>query len=276
MKKQIHSFIALVTLTFAAVEAEAAPANDNFANAILFAGDSGYHQGSTVASTTEVAEPSSGGAGTIWYRWTSLPHSAVLTVSLKRAPSTGWHYLDVYQANGGANINALTLIERDGSTSAGSSDIATVRFTASANQLYYIRLSYASGSPGVTEVSLDYSPKDSWGAYYQSANSYYAYYANLGQSYNAYANYYYLIGMGDYAYHTAFGRTSDALYSYYNGYALYYYYALYGQGKSKEAFYYYYVHLGYAYYNYFIYKGQNSNASLYYNFFVNQANASLR
>ena len=70
-------------LTLVVHAADAAPANDNFANAQVLTGTAGSGSGTTVGATVESGEPSHGGypaVNSVWYAWTA-PADGALTFS---------------------------------------------------------------------------------------------------------------------------------------------------------------------------------------------------
>lgn len=127
----------IVFIFIAAVAANAAPVNDNFANAQTISGMSGTATGTNAASTVEAGEPAHAlnrGGGSVWYKYTA-PGNGVLR--LETFGSSFNTLLAVYQ---GTALNNLKLVaandnrEEDGFFSQSS----LLRIGAKTGDVFYI------------------------------------------------------------------------------------------------------------------------------------------
>ena len=141
-----------------AASALAAPANDNFADAIALTGDSGVQTGpSTVDATYEVGEPDLHGyvGPTVWFKWTCT-HTGTLTVSTVgslNASGEDWDAaVDVY--DGGPALGGLNSIQFVDTGFQETFDQAV-----SAGTTYYIRMGWGGGgsAPDATTLLVTWS-----------------------------------------------------------------------------------------------------------------------
>ena len=88
---------------------QTAPANDNFADAQLLNGPSGFASGENRSATLEAGEPNhlDSGSHSVWYRWT-VPTNGVAAVDLRG--STFDTVLAIYT---GTSLNSLTLVAQN-------------------------------------------------------------------------------------------------------------------------------------------------------------------
>ena len=275
MKKLIHYSIALASLVVTSVS-NAAPANDNFANATVLSTYYDQREGSTVAATKQAGESNANGS-TIWYKLTSPNHPATLSYSLKVYGTASYddHEIKVYQSTGNGGITELAEVDR---LTVDGGEIKTDSVAVSGNTNYYLRVGtyYTDGAQMPVQVTIDVTPKDSWNPYYQSAYDYYVYFSSYGDYNSAVAYYSYLRGLGDYGYFLAFNKKPEAYFAFYQGQAIYNFYIMVNRGDSRAASYYYNYYFGLAYYYYFAFYNRNSEANTYYSYFINQANGAYR
>ncbi len=123
------------------------PPNDNFANALVVAGNAGSVVGNTKDATKESGEPNhAGGAGgaSVWYRWTA-PFSGPVTfdtLGFRNQSGNSFRYLTALMAvYTGSALNGLTSVV---SSSSGNS----VTFNAVAGTTYQIAVDSAPYSGG--------------------------------------------------------------------------------------------------------------------------------
>lgn len=120
-----------------AILANAAPVNDNFANAQVFSGMSGQVTGTNVASTVEAGEPTHAlnrGGGSVWYKYTA-PGNGVLRMNTM---GSGFNtLLAVYQ---GTAMNNLKLVAAndDWRENALFATASIVRIGAQTGDVFYI------------------------------------------------------------------------------------------------------------------------------------------
>jgi len=151
--------------------ASAAPANDDFANAITVAGASGTTTGTNVGATAETGEPTNHSAqccdpdlgdASVWYKWTA-PGSGLVAFDTFGSEATYFHdtVLGVYEgslgglAEGGFNDDY-----------GGVSLDSRVVFTAIVSTTYYIGVSGCCGSPGAEQDDFVLN----WGSVSRPAN----------------------------------------------------------------------------------------------------------
>jgi len=132
------------------------PPNDNFANALILAGNSGSLIGTNRDATKEPGEPNhAGGPGgaSIWYRWTA-PTSGQVTfdaIGFRNQTSNSFRYLTALMAvYTGANLNSLTSVVTNSIDN-------KVTFNATAGTTYHIAIDsapYAGGGylPGLVPL----------------------------------------------------------------------------------------------------------------------------
>lgn len=132
--------------------ASAAPANDNFVNAIVISGTSGTVSGTTVNATKEGGEPDHGGnvgAASIWYQWTA-PVSG--QVSFDTFGSNFDTLLGIYT---GASVSSLTTIAEDDDS--GPNLTSRIIFNAVAGTTYFIAIDGFDGDSGSVTLNWAYS-----------------------------------------------------------------------------------------------------------------------
>jgi len=136
--------LAMILALALAAPALAAPANDNFANAIVLSGTSGSVAATTVEATGQAGEPSPGSMGqlnSVWYKWTA-PTSASMIAEITAGNYDT--YLAIYT---GSALNALTLVDYDDDS--GDGLLSYVTFPVTSGTTYYIQVdgfSIATGS----------------------------------------------------------------------------------------------------------------------------------
>jgi hypothetical protein len=114
-----------------------APANDNFANAQVLNGCSGFVNGVNVGATREGSEPNhapdnGGGNRSVWFRW-QAPSTG--TVTFRTAGSRFDTVLGVYT---GSSLGGLVLAAPRHDDNSSTDKTSTVSFTANAGTLYRI------------------------------------------------------------------------------------------------------------------------------------------
>jgi len=136
------------------------PPNDNFANALIVAGNSGSVSGTNKDASKEPGEPAhahSVGGASIWYRWTAPVSGQVTfdTIGFRNQGSTLLRYLNsLIAVYTGASVNALTEVVSSASQN-------RVVFNATAGTTYHIAIDsgpYEGGGilPGI--VPLHWGP----------------------------------------------------------------------------------------------------------------------
>ena len=135
---------------FLAAAAQAAPANDNFADAELLTGPPASTTGSNVDATTEVDEPDHNGnpaeGHSVWYKWVA-PSTGPVTVDLSGSDYNT--YLAVYT---GTTLLSLSLVEDDYVSGVGSS--SKLGFTATSAETYWIAVDGYDDRTGSIELSI--------------------------------------------------------------------------------------------------------------------------
>ena len=132
--------------------ANAAPVNDNFANAQVISGNSGQVSGTNVAATKESGEPAHAlnrGGASVWYKYVA-PGNGVLRVDT--LTSNFNTLLAVYS---GSNMSNLTLIAANDEDDSGSGS-SKVYFGTQSGTTYYIAVDgkFSDGSGVVTGSNL--------------------------------------------------------------------------------------------------------------------------
>lgn len=131
----------------------AAPANDNFANAILLAGENGNQTGLTnAAATFEPNEPVCvypGTTNTVWFKWVCT-QAGSLTISTSGSTDAGDNEWDsVVCAYTGASLDALTLVK------SSDEEIDEIVNIAVSPGTYYFQMGgYSPPSPGVVAANI--------------------------------------------------------------------------------------------------------------------------
>jgi subtilisin family serine protease len=134
----------------ALLEASGRPLNDDLANAILLAGDSGSVIGSNLAATAQAGEPTHAGVGggsSVWWRWRA-PQSGRATLS-----TFGSDYDSVLAVYTGPGVRRLMEVASN-NDSAGLLQ-SEVEFAATAGTLYRIAVDGSQGAEG--NIVLNYA-----------------------------------------------------------------------------------------------------------------------
>ena len=121
-------------------EAPPPPANDNFADAEIIAGTSGFVAGSNCNATQQPGEPN-GRARTVWYSWTA-PDSACVYFSTAGSPFDTW--LCIYRGNTFNNLQQVGCND----DAPGKGFNSRVEFSAQAGQKYWIQMDGFAGLMG--------------------------------------------------------------------------------------------------------------------------------
>jgi fibronectin-binding autotransporter adhesin len=142
-----HLAAVALGLGLAAGTALAAPANDDFANAIDLTGSGTNQTGSvtsgdqtstdTVAATLEAGEPNPGATNTVWFKWTSPGDGGFTygTLGSTNAGATEWDsIIGIYT---GTAVNALTPL---GTTPKDTALAESMTATVTSGTTYYIQL----------------------------------------------------------------------------------------------------------------------------------------
>jgi hypothetical protein len=126
--------------------AAAAPANDNFADAIVLSGAAGTVNGTNSGAASEVGEPSCtyiSCTATVWYRWTAPAPGGFSTFHTCLNPT-----LDtVIEVFTGSSVGSLTRIAEDDSDG-GCGPQSKVGFFAAAGTTYSVRVAGAFSQVG--------------------------------------------------------------------------------------------------------------------------------
>lgn len=119
-----------------------APANDNFANAIVITGTSGTATANNVSATTEVGEPELASVGkTVWYKWVAPASGTIYFDTLASGAPVTDTCLGAYT---GVAVNALTEIAFNNDGGAGS--LSLMSFVAVSGTTYYIQVGTFGGA----------------------------------------------------------------------------------------------------------------------------------
>jgi Ca2+-binding RTX toxin-like protein/methionine-rich copper-binding protein CopC len=128
-----------------------APANDNFADAIVLSGVPVSTTGTNVGSTGEVGEPAQQGTlNSVWWSWTA-PSSGTFQVDTEG--STFDTYLSVFTGNA---VDNLTKIGSDDDGGAGTTSLLNVNATAGTT--YQIAVDGSGGEIGPIKLNIDLAP----------------------------------------------------------------------------------------------------------------------
>jgi hypothetical protein len=146
MKKStwLHAVVVLIvglgTVGLLASPAAAAPANDNFANAITISGQSGTQAGTNLDATLQTGEPDDAASGnvtqTVWYSWTA-PSGAEVNFCAFGDGDFADTTLGVYQ---GSAVDDLDLIRANDDGGYGMGVSSQVRFTPTNGDTYKIQV----------------------------------------------------------------------------------------------------------------------------------------
>jgi Ca2+-binding RTX toxin-like protein len=155
MKRSILFWLAgVLALAAAPATAQAAPANDDFANARVITGRSGAVSGSNVAATKELGEPDHAdnpGGHSIWYTWTAPADGAVVFTTEHSSFDT------LLAAYTGATVNALTPVAaNDDGVGVGTRSV--ISFPVSDGVAYRIAVDGFSGKSGTVELAWHRAP----------------------------------------------------------------------------------------------------------------------
>lgn len=140
-----------------AVAAVAAPANDDFANAVVLSGLSVSQAGTNLEATVEAGEPQTGGSlrpQSVWYRWTA-PYASNIRIDTCAA-TAGDSFIGVYT---GATLPALTEVASADEGCGGAAGPSRVTFWAEQGVQYAINVATPSGTgAGDFTLSLASAP----------------------------------------------------------------------------------------------------------------------
>ena len=127
----------------------AAPANDNFANALALIGGNVSTTGRNLGATAQAGEPAHAGAlatRSVWWTWTA-PASGVVIVS-----TAGSDFDTVLAVYTGAAVASLTPVASDDQS--GGTNTSRLTFTASAGTVYRLAVDGYLGDTGNIALSL--------------------------------------------------------------------------------------------------------------------------
>ena len=142
----LATLITLVALIAPAGASANPPSNDNFANAEVLAGRSGWTDGDSTGATKEPGEPNHAGnpgGASLWYVWT--------------APSAGRTTIDVCYAEFDSLLavytgDELTNLQEVASNDNGCDSQSRLTFTAAAGTTYRIAVDGANGAAGYFDL----------------------------------------------------------------------------------------------------------------------------
>lgn len=134
------------------------PGNDNFSNAIPISGAPLSLSGVNLSATGQTGEPNGSIRTSVWYRWTA-PRSGVVTLSTQ-----GSGFDTTLGAYSGAALAAVTVLPAfpSGTGNAFNDNAlpgqrwSQVRFSAIANNVYYICVDGARGATGRYQLRVSY------------------------------------------------------------------------------------------------------------------------
>ena len=132
------------------VSSDAAPANDNFADAISLSGVTNV-VGSNVGATAEAQEPAHAdepARNSVWWRWTALSNA---TVSISTSNSTFDTVLAVYT---GTSLSNLNLVLSNDDLDFGIL-WSRVFFHAYAGETFYIAVAGSGGTNGMIRLNIE-------------------------------------------------------------------------------------------------------------------------
>lgn len=138
-------------------ELQAAPANDNFANAEAIASSFGSVTNNTATATKEAGEPNHAGSiggHSVWYKWTATNLNSVgMTFTLRNSSTNFDTLLAVYT---GSSVGTLTQIAaNDDYGSTPTSTTSTVFFPTVSGTTYYIAIDGFGGGSGNYQMNWD-------------------------------------------------------------------------------------------------------------------------
>jgi hypothetical protein len=135
--------------------ANAAPANDNFADAETISGGSASIYGTNIGATTEIGEPSPAGSSrSVWYRWTA-PVSGRVAMDT----CTYYNFDTVLSVHTGSTLGSLMQeAANDDADDDGCSLGSTLNFNATAGTTYYVRVAGYASSQGKFTLNLQQVP----------------------------------------------------------------------------------------------------------------------
>ena len=118
--------------------AKAAPANDNFADAINLPGRTGTQTGTdNLDATLEANEPNPGASDTVWFKWTCTTDGVLTVGTLGSTASGGGEWDAILGIYTGASVIALTPM---GTTPQDTGLAETMTVPVDAGTTYYIQL----------------------------------------------------------------------------------------------------------------------------------------
>jgi autotransporter-associated beta strand protein len=118
--------------------ANAAPANDNFADAINLPGRTGTQTGTdNLDATLEANEPNPGASDTVWFKWTCTTDGVLTVGTLGSTASGGGEWDAILGIYTGASVDALTPL---GTTPQDTGLAETMTLPVNAGTTYYIQL----------------------------------------------------------------------------------------------------------------------------------------
>ncbi len=135
------------------LDAGLGPPNDDFAQSVEIAGDSGSVTGDNIWATSEPGEPSHGpyGGSSVWYRWTA-PSSG--TASFDLCNSNFDTLLAIYTGDDVSQLSQVVQNNDDCANYGGS----RVSFTATGGQVYRIAVDGAYGEWGQLTLAWSRNP----------------------------------------------------------------------------------------------------------------------
>lgn len=140
-----------------AASAQAAPANDDFADAVALSGVSVSQAGTNTAAGVQASEPTTGGSvrpQSVWYRWTA-PYSTYVRIDTCTA-TAGDTFLGVFT---GASLAGLTEAASADEGCSGSTGPSRVSFFATQGVAYSINVATPNGAgAGDFTLSLEIAP----------------------------------------------------------------------------------------------------------------------
>jgi Bacterial pre-peptidase C-terminal domain len=140
-----------VALNLSEVLPAAAPANDNFANAVTLSGNTVTWPGTNIGATREIGEPNPAGVtggASVWLTWTP---TTTHTVTINTHGSNFDTVLAVYT---GSSVMGLTTVAANDDDVANRTLTSAVTFTAVAGTVYHIAVDGYHGATGSIVLNL--------------------------------------------------------------------------------------------------------------------------
>ena len=128
----------------------AAPANDNFVNAVTLQGATGTAQGTNVNAGTEAGEPTGGTSGgrSVWYKWTA-PATGTATFD-----TTGSDFDTTLAVFNGTAIGQLSLVAENDDIDTQAGNVASrVQFNTTTGTVYHIKVDGFDGDSGNIQLN---------------------------------------------------------------------------------------------------------------------------